>query len=203
MKIKVHILFPVVLAFLTLVGYVQGEPAADEVRELQLKAAFIYNFIQFVDWTEEKMPKNDEPIIIGVINAGEQINVFDKIKSKQAKGKNIIIEQFEGLEEFSKYDKEKQQSVTEQISKTHILFFCKLSQENTQVLLKQLSNSNVLTIGQSSDFLECQGNINFVLYESKIKFEINLVSAKANNLKISSKLLTLAQKVIVESEEEK
>lgn len=203
MKIKVYILFTVVLVFLALAGNVQGEPTVDEVHELQLKAAFIYNFIQFVDWTEEKMPKNDEPIIIGVINAGEQINVFDKIKSKQAKGKNIIIKQFEDLQEFSKYDKEKQQSVVEQISKTHILFFCKLSQENTQMLLKQLSNSNVLTIGQSPDFLEYQGNINFVLYESKIKFEINLVSAKANNLKISSKLLTLAQKVIVESEEEK
>ena len=190
----------VVLVFLALDGYVQGEPTVDETHELQLKAAFIYNFIQFVDWTEEKMPKNDEPIIIGVINAGEQINLFDKIKSRQAKGKNIIIEQFEGLEEFSKYNKEKQQSVIEQISKTHILFFCKLSQENTRILLKQLSSSNVLTIGQSPDFLEYQGNINFVLSESKIKFEINLVSAKANNLKISSKLLALAQKVIVESE---
>ncbi|HPS54376.1 MAG TPA: YfiR family protein [Sedimentisphaerales bacterium] len=200
MKIKVYILFMVVLVFLALDGYVQGEPTVDETHELQLKAAFIYNFIQFVDWTEEKMPKNDEPIIIGVINAGEQINLFDKIKSRQAKGKNIIIEQFEGLEEFSKYNKEKQQSVIEQISKTHILFFCKLSQENTRILLKQLSSSNVLTIGQSPDFLEYQGNINFVLSESKIKFEINLVSAKANNLKISSKLLALAQKVIVESE---
>jgi hypothetical protein len=54
----------------------------------------------------------------------------------------------------------------------------------------------VLTVGEQENFLENGGNINFLRIAGKIRFEINLDSVKDNNLKIRSKLLKLAKRVI-------
>ena len=54
----------------------------------------------------------------------------------------------------------------------------------------------VLTISEVNGFIEQGGIINFIIVNDKIRFEINERVAKESGLKISSKLLRLARKVI-------
>ena len=63
-------------------------------------------------------------------------------------------------------------------------------------IIEALASSPVLTVGERANFLEDGGNISLLVEGNKVRFEINLASAKQNALKISSKLLQLAKRII-------
>ncbi|MCX5637000.1 MAG: YfiR family protein, partial [Planctomycetota bacterium] len=65
------------------------------------------------------------------------------------------------------------------------------------------NTSPVLTISEMEGFIEKGGMINFITEESKVRFEINDSAAKKSGLQISSKLLSLAKKVIMEKDVKK
>ncbi len=59
-------------------------------REYQIKAAFIYNFINFVDWPKEKMAESNEPVIIGIVGKDPFGDAFAPVKDKEVKGKKFL-----------------------------------------------------------------------------------------------------------------
>jgi hypothetical protein len=203
MKNKVYI-----LAIFMLLAALFAAPAmaedSEQNRERQIKAAFLYNFINVVDWPKEKMPDNDEPIIIGVIGNKDFIKAFDPIKDKQIRGKKIIIKHFKDLNELKESEgknNSEQKKTIESLKKCHVVLFCTRDStpiDNSRQITDALKNSPVLTVGEQASFLENGGTINFLMVDHKIRFEINLDSAKRNSLKIRSKLLKLAKRVIKE-----
>ena len=77
----------------------------------------------------------------------------------------------------------------------HILFISSSEEGNLSKILEALKNLSILTVGEMKQFVESGGMINFTLVEDKVRFEINLGSAKKVNLKINPKLLKLAVSV--------
>jgi len=63
-------------------------------------------------------------------------------------------------------------------------------------LLSRITKSGVLSLGDSSGFASSGGNINFIVKNNKLRFQVNLTSTKKNNLRISAKLLRLADVVV-------
>ena len=59
-----------------------------------------------------------------------------------------------------------------------------------------LENSNVLTIGETEDFLEGGGMIRFLMEGKKLHFEINLEATQQARLRIDTTILKLAKRVI-------
>ena len=178
-------------------------------REEQIKAAFLYNFINFVEWPKEKMPDSNEPIIIGIVGNKDSAKAFDPIKDKQVRGKNIVIKYFKNLNELKKSEgknNSRQKQTIESLKKCHIVMLCtcgSVSIDNSAVIIDVLKNSPVLTVSEQAGFLENGGNINFLIEKKKVRFEINLASAERNGLKIRSKLLKLAKRVIKEEKSKK
>jgi hypothetical protein len=195
MKIKVYILIVMVLALFA-VPQVRADSAS--VREYQVKAAFLYNFIMFVDWPNEKIGSNNEPIVIGIIGKDPFENAFDPVKDKQAKDRKVIIKRFKGLEELKKDQAAFNQEI-ETIRKCHLLFICRSEEKVVKEITDLVKDNNVLTVGDMPNFLEAGGGIiNFVLEEQKVRFEINGTAAKEAKLQIRSQLLRLATRVIGE-----
>lgn len=203
MKNKIYILLIIILSAAL---FVSPAMAADskQNRERQIKAAFLYNFINFVEWPKEEMPNNDEPIIIGIVGNKDFIKAFEPIKDRKIRGKKIVIKYFKDLNVLKKSkgkNNSRQKRTIESLKKCHILMLCSCDSfriENSIEIIKVLKGSPVLIVGESRGFLESGGNINFLVEKKKIRFEINLISAKHNNLKIRSKLLKLAKRVIKE-----
>ena len=75
-----------------------------ENKEYQLKAAFLYNFIKFVDWPVNTADSNE--ITIGVISKDPLGNLFEPLKDKKVKNKNVIIRQYPSFEELQKLGKQ-------------------------------------------------------------------------------------------------
>jgi hypothetical protein len=205
MKNKVYI--SVVLVLLASV-ISSSAIAADSVekRGRKVKAAFLYNFINFVDWPKEKMPDNEEPVIIGVVGMADSTKAFTAIAKKEVKGKKIIVKQFMDFCDSAKKLKENKSRLEynqamEALKKCHIVFIsdCKsISKDDTKVIINSLKGESVLTVGEINGFLKSGGIVNFLTENKKIRFEVNLYSAKQNKVEIRSKLLKLAKRVVKE-----
>jgi hypothetical protein len=170
-------------------------------QEYQVKAAFLYNFLQFVDWPEEKSADSNKPIIIGVIGNDPFGNAFEPVKDKKVKGRSVVIKQFKGLEELKKsVEKDKPESIRgiETLTKCHLLFICSSEQKNLKEIIDTVKEQSILTVGEMEGFLENGGIINWFVEEKKIRFEINTAAAERAKLKIRSNLLRLAKRVVEE-----
>ena len=175
----------------------QNRSESDQSREYKIKAAFLYNFIKFVDWPNEKSSDQNEPIIIGIIGKDPFGDVFDPITKKQIKGRYGLISRFESLEKLKK-SSETDKTKIESLRKCHLLFICSSEKEHMTDIINFVDKHGVLTVSEIPNMLKSGGMINFILEKNKISFEVNLTAAKDNNLKIRSQLLRLAKRVVEE-----
>jgi hypothetical protein len=78
------------------------------------------------------------------------------------------------------------------------LLICETEKKNAKKILKIINQNGVLTIGEFGGFLESGGMINFTMHDKKIRFEVNLQATRDSGLKLRSKLLKLAKRIINE-----
>lgn len=194
MKIRAYILVVVVLV-LFIGSQARADPTASE--EYQVKAAFLYNFISFVDWPKEKATDSNNLIIIGIIGKDPFGRVFEPLKNKLVKDKKVLIKRFISLKE-SKLSTDQIKA----IRKCHLLFVCRSEKEQLKEIINLVQGHSVLIVGDMNGFLESGGMINFMIEDKKICFEINNIAAKKAKLNIRSKLLRLAKRVIEEDKAE-
>jgi hypothetical protein len=195
MKFRYYILFALAVFMLVISSRAKGGDISDLSREYKIKAAFLYNFIQFVDWPDEKIAGQNDPIILGIIGKDPFGDSFEPIKNKQIKGRDSLVNRFESMEKLKESD-DKGKSAIESLKKCHLLFICSSEKEHLKDIIKLVDGHGVLTVGETSTMLKSGGVINFLVEENKVRFEINLSSAKQEKLKIRSQLLRLATRVI-------
>jgi hypothetical protein len=191
MRIRPYILLLTLFA-LVLVAAPRVRADSKKSKEYQIKAAFLYNFIKFVDWPNEK-PSDEKTITIGIIGKTPFGKAFEPLKDKKTKDKKVIIRQFKSLEESKLPSKQ-----IEAIRKCHVLFVCSSEKQQLRKIINLVKDHSVLTVGDTNGFLESGGIINFVIEDHKVYFEVNNNTAKQAKLNIRSKLLRLAKKVIEE-----
>ena len=212
MKTKVYILLIIMLLFGPAAGAFAAAADSEPTREEKLKAAYVYNFIKFIDRTdveetkeekseEESKEDKPEPIIIGVIGDPDFVRAFDPIKKKKIGDRDIIVKYFN----TPKRKKPKNQKDPDferdidNMKKNAVVIFCAGRTGDIPdwpEILKTMNGSSVLTIGETEDFLKSGGIINFVTEKKKLRFDVNLVAAEKAKLKFRAQLLKLARKVI-------
>src|SRR5690606_31730938 len=77
-----------------------------------------------------------------------------------------------------------------------IIFVTAAANHRQKIVFNTLKGSKALTVGESSGFARQGGMINFIEKDSKIRFEINLRTANEAGLRITSKILRIADLVI-------
>lgn len=146
-------------------------------REYQLKAAFLYNFTQFVEWPEGSLPE-DTPFVIGILGKDPFGAYLDELVNGEKVNEHpLIVQRFASVDE---------------IKTCHILFINISDKSQLQAILKNLKSNNVLTVGDATHFSKNGGIVRFYTEDNKTRIHINLEAAKQAELTISSKLLRLA-----------
>ena len=159
-------------------------------KEYQIKAAFLYNFIRFVDWPKEKLT-DEKAITIGIVGKNPFGKAFEPLKDKKARDKKVLVKQFPNVE-VSKLSSKQIQA----LRKCHVLFLCRSEAKHFRKIMQSVKGHSVLFVGDAENFLESGGMINFIKENEKVRFEINNKAAKEARLDIRSKLLRLAKRVI-------
>ncbi len=178
-------------------GYAKSQSQSSRSYQIfKLKAAFLYNFIRFVEWPEEKMSNEGKPIVIGIIGKDSFGNVLEPLKGKKIKGRKVILKRFKSFGEIKQLDENTQKKELKAIGQSHLLFVCNSEKSHISELTKSIREYNILTVGDMKNFLENGGIINFTMEQNKIRFDVNVTAAKDSNLKIRSQLLRLAKTVI-------
>jgi len=195
MGFKFYILFVLSIVLQIMPVRAQDGSNPDLSREYKIKAAFLYNFIQFVDWPKEKTGDHNEPIIIGIIGKDPFDDAFKPINNKQIKGRKGLINRFEGIEKLKKSGGVDNSEIAS-LRKCHLLFICSSEKDHLTDIINFVDGHSVLTVGETSNMLKSGGMINFLVEENKVRFEINLTAARKGKLEIRSQLLRLAMRVI-------
>ena len=190
MKYKLYNLFVILLLLTVLSNSLYAE--TEQEQEYKVKAAFLYNFIKFIEWPSEKQ-SDEKTISLGIIGNNPFGKAFEPVKDKKIGNKIIEIKLFNSLEKSELTSKQ-----IEDIKKCHALFICSSEKKYFKEIFNLLKDDNVLTVGDTKGFIESGGIINFLIEDKKVGFEINNNTAKKAELTVRSQLLRLAKKVIEE-----
>src|SRR6266542_1640314 len=92
-----------VILFLALSSTTLGTRAlAQEPNEPQVKAAFLFNFVKFVEWPSESFNDGGAPIVIGVLGEDPSSSAIDQtINGKTANGRRLTIKRFPNIKALS------------------------------------------------------------------------------------------------------
>jgi hypothetical protein len=167
-----------------------------QYKEYEVKAAFMYNFLKFIDWPEEKMAKGGNQIIIGIIGEDPFGSATDVLKDKKVEDRDVVIKRFEGLQQLKEQAEKGKKEQLEALKTCHLLFICPSEKKITAEIIDIVKSDGVLTVGDTGGFIESGGAIGFFMEDNKIRFNVNLTSSDKAGLKIRSQLLRLAKKVI-------
>lgn len=152
---------------------------AQNSREYNIKAVFLYNFTRFIDWPPNSFRSADAPFVIGILGDDPFHSAIDEaVAGEKAKGHSIIVQRYQNVQD---------------IKNCHILFISNNEAGRLREILQALSNKNILTVSDIPEFATTGGIIRFMTKENKIKLQINLPASKDADLNISSKLLQLAE----------
>ncbi len=147
-------------------------------REYAVKAAFLYNFAKFVEWPAEAFEKDQDSLTLCILGKDPFGPALDSVSGKTVRGKSLVIQRIDKLQEIDNCD---------------ILFISRSKRNELAEVFAELDGSSVLTVGDIEGFAQRGGIINLITVERKVRFEVNLDAAEHAGLKISSKLLRLAE----------
>ena len=154
---------------------------APPVAEYQVKAAYLFNFGQFVEWPAQAYDSPSAPFVIGVVGEDPFGNTLDKvIAGESLGGRPLVVRRFRNIED---------------ISACNILFIGRSEAGRLDQTLKAMKGRSVLTVTDITGAERRGAIIVLVNDNNRIRMRINVAAAKASNLVISSKLLRPAEVV--------
>jgi hypothetical protein len=171
----VNRLIPYVFLCVLSICAAQGE----SLDEYQVKAAFLYSFAKFVEWPIVAFKGPSEPIAICVLGQNPFGNALESmVKGKVVNGRAFTVTRL---------------SDPKQTGACQIVFVCSSEQRRVRSILDLLETNSAVTVGEVEGFAAAGGVANFKLDSGRVRIEINAEAASRKNLRISSRLLSLAQ----------
>jgi hypothetical protein len=172
------------LAFLCAAAVLQGTASAEEGRssaraEYEVKAAFVYNFVKFVEWPDAAGLSHDR-VRLCVLGDLPDAPAFLHLDGTVVRGKKVSVVALKDAVEVHTCD---------------VLFVATNQSGRLPDVIGSLKDRPVLTIGDTEGYALRGVMINMFLENKRIRFEINEEQAKSAGLRISVKLLKLASKV--------
>lgn len=161
-----------------------GPEAQAQARPLSLersvKAAFLYKFLGYAEFPAASFADAESPLVIGVAGSDElAAELARMVVGRNVNGRPIAVRAI------------KDHGAPGQL---HLLF---ISGDETRAAaaLKALSQHALLTVTETERGLQLGSVINFKIVDDHVRFDVSLDAAGKNNVKLSSRLLTVAHLV--------
>lgn len=163
-------------------AWAQAERVAARVaEEHQVKAAYLYKFLGFIDWPPQAFASAESPYVIGVVGADALADELARVvASRQVNGRPAVARKL---------------GPDEPPTGVHLLFIGRDAAPRAASLLAQVRDRSVLTVTETEEAFEAGSAINFVVVDDKVRFDVARRSTEASSLKISSRLIGVARRV--------
>ena len=154
--------------------------------EYLIKAGFIYNFANLVQWPAASFAQPESPIVIVILGEDHFGATLDRaLDGKKVNARSFVIKRARSIPEL-------QRTLGSQ-KDCQILYVSSSEMPHLGEAIQLLKGVPVLTIGETPGFARNGGIINLILEDNKVRFEVNVQAAKDAELNISSRLLALAR----------
>jgi uncharacterized protein DUF4154 len=164
------------LALTLLLFAADGSAAPDEYR---VKAVFLFNFSRFVEWPDSAFAAPDSPFVIGVFGHDPFGPELDEVTNGESvNGRPLQIRRVASVE---------------QARDCQILFIPSTEQVQLDAILAALDRRSTLTVSDLDGAATRGAMIRLVTDNNRIRLRVNVDSARAAGLTISSKLLRSAE----------
>jgi len=161
-------------------GLLQGQSSRST--EYQNKAAFLSQFPNFIEWPDSVFAAAKSPFAICVFgDFSFGTSLAEATRSETFHGRKLEVRWVRKMPE---------------VRACQILFVSRSESGRYAPLLGAVMNAQVLTVGETPDFLQAGGAVCFSLDKETLQFEVNLAAASGAGLKVSSRLLALARRVV-------
>jgi hypothetical protein len=157
-----------------------GAPARAASREYQLKAAFLYNFVQFVSWPDRTFADAKSPIVLATLGAADPFDgaLEAAVAGKTVGGRPLVVKHF---------------ATAADVGKCQLLFVPAGGTDQLAAALRNAGPAGVLTVGEADAFLKDGGIIRFYQEDNRLRFEISQAAATKAGIQVSAKLMRLAK----------
>jgi hypothetical protein len=178
-RFRAHRRPKVAILLMLMAASLQGGTDGTPVGEYQLKAVFLFNFAKFVEWPSQAFADPHDPFAICVLGDNPFGSALDDaVRGKTVANRPIAIRLV---------------SNSQQARTCQILFVTASEHKRMHGILEALRNCCVLTVGDTEDFTENGGIVQFRMKDARVRIEIDTEAAERASLRISSKLLSLAE----------
>ncbi|MEI8372288.1 MAG: YfiR family protein [Planctomycetota bacterium] len=161
----------------------QAQPAGSVPNEYTVKAVFLYSFGRYVEWPENTFRNASDPFVIGIVGEDSFGGSLDEVAAKKTlQDRRIVVKRFASPDQYKQ--------------PCHILFVSRsLPQDQQIALIKNTQGTAVLVVGETPGFAENGGPANFFIDGDRVRFEINVTTARQSRLRMDAKLLNLGKPV--------
>jgi hypothetical protein len=176
---RLRLLITIAMVILSSVAFEAHAQDSSVSSEYLIKAGFIYNFANLVQWPANAFTQPDSPIVIGILGEDPFGTVLDRVLAgKKVNGRVFLVKRLKSVSD---------------LKECHIVFVSSSEMAHLAEAIHLVKGMPILTIGEIPGFAKRGGIINLFLEDNKVHFEVNVEAAKEADLNISSRLLALAR----------
>jgi hypothetical protein len=167
------------LVGLTFAGVDRPTRAAEPASELEVKAAFLLNFLKFVEWPAGATSSAAGPVIVLVVGSDPLTPVLQAAAARTTvAGRRLQV-----------------RTVVPgaAIEGAHMVFVAGSERHQLPAILRRLDGHAVLTVGAAEGFADAGVVLNLVVRDRRVRVEANTAAASRARLRVSAHLLRLAR----------
>jgi hypothetical protein len=171
----------VLYAGVGLVPPVRAQSAAPGVPlERRVKAAFLYKFLGYTDFPANAFADAAAPLTIGVIGADElAVELARVVAGRTVNSRPIEVRELREADAAAR---------------VQLLFVAGNDPQRVGRIVRQASGA-MLVVTECENGLQLGSVINFRIVDERVRFDVALDAAERNGIKLSSRLLTVANRV--------
>ena len=151
-----------------------------DLLERRVKAALLYRFINYVEWPDSVFAGAGAPFTIGI--AGDDVLAAE------------LAEFAAGRKVMNRPLAVRRRTANESFKDVQLLYIARDEATQLGALLKGVP-AGALIVTDWPNALRQGAIINFLAVEGQVRFEISLESAQRRNIRLSSRLISVAQNV--------
>jgi hypothetical protein len=155
------------------------ETLADESKQTphEIKALALLDIARYVEWPEGAFLLTNSPVMLGVYGNVPLVQELKKqAATRRVNGRRVIVRQY----------------FWPMTPNCQVLFIAATETARTKNILQKVQYARVLTVSDMADFTRQGGMVHFGLGDQKVNFSINLGAVTNANLKVSARLLSVA-----------
>jgi hypothetical protein len=167
--------------FALFAAFAVAADTAEGAAEHRVKAAYLYKFAGYIEWPDDAFEHATSPFVIGVLGADALAEELTRITQGRRFGqRGIVVRRLQD---------------GDPLSGMHVLYAGHPDPQRSAAVLSAVRGQPMLTVTAADELARAGSVINFVVIDSRIRFDVSLAPAEQQGLKISSLLLAVARRV--------